>query len=181
MRKGAQVARKIAREYPGIEASDIEQEIYVHMLANKKDLTAEPRTDAYWEVVMHRSGSAYAAKERYSYIHYSSEWIYTPTEIRALFQEAFFSGQMWDNMPLKDEGVTITAKNAVVSLWDLAAAFDTLSPEDRYVIDARYNQGLTLDETERKRLERAIDKVTRKVNGSQAAKTPTETVDPETI
>ena len=183
MRKGAHVARKVAREYPGVEASDIEQEIYLHCAEKKATILKANYNDTQLEGIMLRVARSYAGRERYAFIHYSSEWVYTPKEVRALFDEAFFDPILWETMPAKDDGLTLTAKGIVVSLWDISQAFDLLEVEDQLVITKKHNdrECTPLTGAEQKRYERAIDKVTQRINGRMAAKSETKTVSAETV
>lgn len=172
--KAPHVARQIGREYPGIDPEDIEQEIYLHCAENARIVANY--ADTALEKVMQTAGRKYANRERYAFIHTSAEWIYTPREVRALFEEAFFNRDMWQNMPQKDDGVSITAKNVVVSLWDISNAFDSLNTAEKAALVKRYNYGMEFsDDTERKACNRAIDKVTQKINGRMALKTKEHT------
>lgn len=157
------VAKSKAREYPGIEAEDIRQEILVRVLESPDSLTgfgggALRRT---FEAVATR----YCATERYRYTFHSGQYVYTPDEVRALFEEAFYDPGAWEHPPVKESyELSITSGGVVVALWDLREAFGALKPAEKEVIEARYRNGFTLTETERKRCNRAIDSATRILN-----------------
>jgi hypothetical protein len=86
MREAPAVARRIARDYPGIESADIEQEIFAHA-AEKMDTLARTTKNVYGlRKVLGNAGTAYASKERLTYVYYSAEWVYTPREVRSLFE-----------------------------------------------------------------------------------------------
>lgn len=178
--KGAYVARNISREYPGIEASDIEQEIFLYIAENRNSIerTTE-HLEAGLEAIMYRAGKAYAAAERIAYIYSSCEWLYTPKETRGLLSEAFFDPALWENMPCKDDGVKISAKGVVISLWDIRSALESLEAEDQELVRRRYQLGLAFeDEAEKRRLYRAIDKITQRMNTGVARR---RSVDTDTI
>lgn len=181
MRKAPHIARKIAREFPGIESSDIEQEIFLYCAENKGSIARTTHTDSGLEGIMIKAGRKYAARERYAFLNYSAEWIYTPDEVRGIFEEAYFDADAWNEAPVKDDGMTIRAKGIVVSLWDIQGAFEALSVEDQIAIRSRYEYGIPGDPSERKRLQRAIDKVTQRINGRMAAKSDTRSVDSATV
>lgn len=165
------VARKTAHDFPGVDAEDIEQEIYLHIAENPSVYKrGAGHSDEQVAGIMKGPARKYAGKERYAFIHFSAEWIYTPKEVRALFEEAFFTTDLWSQMPQKDDGVTINAKNVVVCLWDLSNAFDSLTPDEQAIVSKRYEYGEELTVNERKELQRAIDKVTMRLNGRMAAK-----------
>lgn len=168
--KAPHVAKRIAYEYPGIDTDDIEQEIYLHLAENIS--TVRSYNNAALEMAMKTGGKAYADRERMAYTYQSAEWIYTPNEVRALFEEAYFDAGMWENAPQKETGeFMITAKNITVSLWDIDTAFEALSVDDQVAIKSRYEYGIPFaDDSERKRVNRAIDRVTMKINGRISAK-----------
>lgn len=130
---------------------------------------------SYIETVMRRAGSLYAEGERLTYLYRSAEWIYTPEEIRGLLEEAFFDPIYWESTPQKDEGVTLTAKGIVVSLWDIRDSYAELSSEDQGIILRRFRDGESLENTDRKRLSRAVDRLTARINGRVPSR-PTDTL-----
>lgn len=159
------ISRTIAREYDGIDAEDIAQEIYLYAVANSASISKTTEKQAGIDALLERAGRIYAEKERQAYMFHSSTWVYTPKEVRALFEEAFFEQSMWENAPQKDDGTKISANNVVVFLWDMSQALDSLSHEDQLVIHKRFEYGEEYeDDAERKRCNRAIDKVTRYLN-----------------
>ena len=177
IREAPSVARRVAYEYPGIEASDIEQEIFLHCAENLASLQRTTKNVYGLRKVMHSAAVKYASSERLSYVYYSAQWVYTPKEIRVLF-EAFFMPEYWEKVPQKDDGANINHKNVLCSLFDLDAAYSALSTEDQFTIASRYENGVKPDTTaDKMRLSRAIDKVTNRLNGRMAAKTDSTTID----
>lgn len=177
LRKAAFVSRRVAGDYPGIEVSDIEQAIHLYIAENRSTFE-QTETEAGLEKFMYRAGRAYASKERYDYLNHSAAWVYTPSEIRAIFEEAFFNPVVWETMPVKDDSrTTLTAKGIVVCLWDISEAFDSLPINDQIALHTRYEYGVPTSKTEDKRIERAIDKITDRVNGGMARRNMNRRVD----
>lgn len=158
------VAKKVADEYPGIDAEDIRQEILLHVLEKRSTYESTDYPDGQLRKNFRKIAISYAGRERYLYIYHSAEYVYTSSEVRALFDQGFFQPEMWEKAPTKDDGISVTSGGAVVALWDLDRAYADLAPQDAEVIAKKYERGETLTGTESMRLSRAIDKVTRFLN-----------------
>lgn len=158
------VARKIAYEYPGIDAEDIRQEILLHVMEKKTTYETADYPDGQLRANFRKTAVSYAGRERYAYIYHSAEYVYTSPEVRQLFERAFFQPEMWEKAPTKDVGVSVAAGGVVVALWDLDRAYGLLPVLDSQVIAKRYELGETLTSAETMRLSRAIDKIVRTLN-----------------
>jgi DNA-directed RNA polymerase specialized sigma24 family protein len=158
------VSRRVADEYPGIDAEDIYQEILLHVLEKKGTYESTDYPDGQLRNNFRKIAISYAGKERYAFIYHSAEYVYTSSEVRQLFEKAFFQPELWEKAPTKDDGVSVTAGGIVVALWDLDRAYGALAPADATVIAKRYEQGETLSPAETMRLSRALDKITRSLN-----------------
>jgi hypothetical protein len=159
-----QVARRVADEYPGIDAEDISQEILLSVLENRSTYEKTDYPEGQIRKNFRQAGMKYAGKERYSFIAHSAEYIYTNAEIRLLFEKAFFQPELWEKAPTKDDAVSVTAGGVVVALWDLDNAYNALAVDDQIVIAKKYEYDEELSVAERKRLQRAIDKIVRTLN-----------------
>lgn len=160
------VAKRVSQEYPGIEADDISQAINLHVAENWYTYLKAEYPEGQLRKNFKQIGTAYAGKERYTYIFHSAEYVYTNAEVRQLFERAFFQPELWEQVPVKETGVSISSGNVVVALWDINEAFNNLSPDDQAIIVSKYEKEEDLDGTGRKALTRAIDKVVRALNGA---------------
>ncbi|MFJ5997568.1 hypothetical protein [Streptomyces sp. NPDC092370] len=160
------VARRVAEEYPGIEAEDIRQEILLHVVEKEAVYEAAEYPDGQLRNNFRKIAVSYAGKERYTYIYHSAEYVYTSSEVRQLFEKAFFQPELWEKAPTKDDAVSVAAGGIVVALWDLDRAYGLLPALDSQVIAKRYEQGESLSSAETMRLSRAIDKIVRTLNNS---------------
>jgi hypothetical protein len=158
------VARRVAEEYPGIDADDIRQEILLHVLENRSTYESHSYSEGQLRKSFRRVATKYAGRERYAYSYHSAEYVYTASEVRALFDTAFFQPENWEKAPTRDDGISISAGGVVVALWDLDRAYSELAPEDAAVIAKKYERGEQLSKPERMRLSRAIDQITRALN-----------------
>jgi DNA-directed RNA polymerase specialized sigma24 family protein len=158
------VAQRVADEYPGIDAEDIRQEILLHVIEKKTTYESTDYPDGQLRKNFRNVAVSYAGRERYAFIYHSAEYVYTSSEVRQLFERAFFQPEMWETAPTMDDGVSVASGGVVVALWDLDRAYSALSVLDAAVIAKRYEQGEALSSAETMRLSRAIDKITRSLN-----------------
>lgn len=158
------VARRVADEYPGIEAEDIRQEILLHVAEKRAVYEGANYPDGQLRNNFRKIAISYAGRERYTYIYHSAEYVYTSSEVRQLFEKAFFQPELWETAPTKEDGVSVTAGGVVVALWDLDRAYSSLPVLDAEVIAKRYEHGEPLSSAETMRLSRAIDKIVRVLN-----------------
>lgn len=158
------VAQRVAEEYPGIDAEDIRQEILLHVTEKRSTYESTDYPDGQLRKNFRNVAISYAGRERYSFIYHSAEYVYTSSEVRQLFERAFFQPEMWETAPTMDDGVSLTSGGVVVALWDLDRAYSALPVLDAAVIAKRYEQGDPLSSAETMRLSRAIDKITRSLN-----------------
>lgn len=154
-----QIARRTAREWPGFDPDDLEQHIWVTLLPKWGSLVGD---DALMRAAANRVARAHCIKERYDFMIGTSEYVYTPVEVRALFRECFFDSGAREVLP--EHGDTVYAGGVACGIWDLDAVYERLSDGQRSVIEQRYLMGLTLDDAAEKRLSRAIEHATRALN-----------------
>jgi hypothetical protein len=156
------VGHKIAREYPGIDADDIASEA-LSRLATKAPKLDNPSA-GYVYRVLERDAGAYAAKVRYERVISTSQYVYTPREIRALLAEVYYDPTCWDVPQAKDDRLSaeINGRTIGIALMDIKAALERIKPEYAQTIENRYGHG---DETiHRQKVARAVDSLTMAVN-----------------
>lgn len=156
------IGRKVASEYPGVEATDISAEALTRLLENPVRLDDPPA--GYIYRVLDRYARAYAAKVRYDRVISTSQYVYTPKEIRALLAEVYYDPAAWDVPTAKDDWLCaeITKGTVGISLIDLQVALDRIKPEYRKTIEDRFARG---DESlHSQKVSRAVDALTRAVN-----------------
>lgn len=160
----SRAGREVARKYPSIQAEDIASEALVRVYGRAARLSAyKPR---YLYEVLRREGLRYAAQERYRYIVGTSQYIYTPREVRALLEHYYYDPSMWEVPTGRDDWLSaeIDGQSIGVSLMDIQVALEKLRPDEQAIIEERYHRGGVNTSSKRKRLERAIDALTRALN-----------------
>lgn len=160
------VGRRVARKWPGSDPEDLAQEGLLR-LYEKADMLAGKDTKYFYRV-MERAAMSYASKQRYMELVETSQYVYTPGEVRAMLEGPYFDAEAWDVPQQKDDPARdwIEAGTEGVSLMDMRTAFDRLSHSDQQVLNTRYftNGGKVGDETEQKAVQRAVDRLTIRMN-----------------
>jgi hypothetical protein len=164
LEKAKRIGWQISKNYPGVEAEDITGEILEHLVSVAGRLTSTE--DDYLDRVMRRAGASYAAKERYEYIVRTSQYVYTPREVRALLRDAYYIPEMWKVPTAKDEHLSaaVSGDTVIVSLLDVEIALTKVTARQREVIHRAFYFRNELSDAERKQLQRAIDAVTKQLN-----------------
>lgn len=162
----SKVSRSLARSNPGMDTEDISQQIWL-VLFDRTPGQFAVLTDAepdFVGQVIYRAGHDYCATERYYYTFHSAEYVYTPDDVRTLLGEAFFNPVAWETTPLKEKEISITSGGLCIPLMDIRTAFNALDSDDQKVVRERYEFGIPGDATERSRVMRAVDRMTRTIN-----------------
>ena len=155
------VGRRVAAEYPGVDAEDIASEAVTRLMAKAHRI--EDPTAGYVYRVLERDARAYAASVRYDYIVSTSQYVYTPREIKALLAEVYYNPGCWDVPSAHDDLLSgeIDIRTVGVSLMDIRAAMEQISPEHREALDRRFGAG---EDVHRQRVTRAVEALTRVIN-----------------
>jgi hypothetical protein len=162
MELAAKVGKRVAREYPGIEADDIASEALRQLVDKAESLNCDD--EPYIYKVLYNDGVRYAAKERYDYMISTSKYVYQPKEVRALLEEAYWVPSMWDVPSAKDDWMTATVSGATVgvSLIDIQEAWKNLKPDHADTLLRKFRDDLEV--ADRKSVTRAVDALTRFMN-----------------
>ncbi|MEU9871129.1 hypothetical protein AB0C87_25195 [Actinomadura sp. NPDC048021] len=157
----AQAGRKIAREYPGIEAEDIAFEALTRLYESAERLRGA--TKDYLYGVLESEGLKYAAKERYDYILFSSQYVYTPREIKAILEHAYYDPTARDVPTRKDDWLSaeIGPGTVGISLVDIDIAMEKIKPSYRSILERRFLHG---EDVHRETVARAVESLTQVVN-----------------
>jgi len=154
-------AQSVAAQWPGIvEADDVEQEIYVNLLAlreeNLRRLVGEFDRDGLVKVFKERQGYQIAARYRNDFELFSGNYRYSGEEVQSLLE----SGAL----VFPDE-MTVTER---VDLTNAMQRLDETSPQYAEAIFRRYVEGEihNRDTAEGKKVERAVVALTREMNRS---------------
>jgi DNA-directed RNA polymerase specialized sigma24 family protein len=156
------VGRRVANEFPGLEAEDIASEALVRLAERAEKLPTDD--EGYVYRVLYREAVRYAAKERYDHMMGTATFVYTPREVRALLQEAYFDPAAWDVPTAKDDYLTatVTKDTLGVSLMDLHEAWKKLKASYREILLRRFRDDEEVKDT--KAVTRAVEALTWNIN-----------------
>lgn len=160
-------AKRIARDWPGIDAEDIAQEMVLKVCENwdasLKDQDGPTRRRMALGLAELR-GKQYAAGERYEYQQSTSEWIYTPQEVRGLLAE-YFLIDGWEDAPRRPNRTeTVAADGVSVALMDIRKAYEAAPERDQTLIMRAYQSHESLPDTDYRALRRAVDRLAQALN-----------------
>ncbi|MEU5878207.1 hypothetical protein [Spirillospora sp. NPDC047279] len=157
------VGRDVARQYPGLEAEDLASEALTRF-QEKLPRMSDDVGVSYVYRVLERDAARYAAAVRYDYVISTSQYVYTPREVRALLKELYFDPAAWDVPTGKDDWLSaeISGRAIGISLMDLRVGMDRIKPEYRSILERRFFH--EDDSMHRKDVTRAVDALTRVVN-----------------
>lgn len=167
MKNSARLGRETARDFPGIEASDIEHEIMVTgaeqiiKYPGRWELASEPLR----ATMLRQFGRAYAADEIRESRIYDAKWTYMPAEVVALL-DAAFDEEIRNIAPQKDQSLwSLEGENLAIPLMDIDNALTKLTDKQKTVVLKRHVYHETLDgAAERMLYSRAVDKICNYLN-----------------
>lgn len=162
------VGRNMARKWPGIEAEDMAQEALTALLEHSELLADFPDNIALLTSFMGRAAGKYASRERYDFTLRTSQYLYTPAEVRGLLTHAYWDVSLRETtVPTGPDDRTslVVWENICIALWDLDAAFGTLPAMDQARLITRFRDEAEYSSSAaRVAVDRAIDKLTQRVN-----------------
>jgi hypothetical protein len=158
------LSHKIARDYPGIEADDIEQAILTRVTEQESMFKRMNYPPDSLRKILHRFGVKYANDERLSALNLSDQYHYTIGEVRALCGEALFDRDAFIAKVEQDAEYAANFDEIAARTVDLQTAFAALRPEQRALISKRWVENEILTPNERKALSRTMDRLVQEIN-----------------
>ena len=160
------MAKGLSIEWPGIDAEDIQQEMGLKVVENWDNLPENGRRKIALGLAYKR-GVQYCSQERQFYQAKSAEWIYTPKEVRTILAEYYFDYDAWNVAPKKPEigAQSLMGDGISVALWDVETGINAVPEQDQASIISAFQMGVKpATDAERKRVDRAVEKVTAYLN-----------------
>lgn len=153
----AKIATSVAREIPEAEAEDISQHLYLSILENRKHFKspdAEGATGALWRI-----GKQYALKARTEALGISPQYAYCTKSVKKILEHTFDHSEWYDTQVPDDARSIKDSADELDLQSDIKWAWSQLSIPDKQAIFRRYGLKEDLSESERKRCNRAVDKL----------------------
>lgn len=157
-------ARKIARSYPGIDPDDIEQAILTRVAEQLGTFKRIGYTPEAMAGIFRQYGVKYANDERVAAYNFSDQYHYTAREVRALCGKALFDKEAF-YASVENDPETVTRFDEIIArVVDLQAAYADLGVSEQELLRRRFLLGETLEPSDTKRLQRAIDRLALRIN-----------------
>lgn len=164
-----QAARRVARDYPGVEPDDIEQAIYVKALENADSFARLNYGPHALFVTFIKYGTSYANDERVSALHFSDQYHYTAREVRTLCGAALFDREAFLAHVEQTGGMIGSDPEEVIArTLDLQHAYDSLPERQREMVRTSFLGTTTLSGAQRKEVTRIINRLTVNINVSRS-------------
>lgn len=152
------VGRKVHRDYPSVERSEIVAEALIYIA--ETELKAPTAGKVF--SVMEKAAYVYAAKERYRAMLETSQYIYLPVEVRALLR-AYWNPDNWEVPTARDDYLyaAVQQRTVSVSLMDIKAALTRLKPNHLKALERKFRDG---QDVHRQLVKNAVDALTVALN-----------------
>lgn len=170
----ARVAKKVARNFPEVEEEDLYQDLFLLITESK----LEKQSDDFAFRTLELAANDIAWRYRRKSLAGNGQYLYRPMDVRKIVSEYLFNQEYWKKSIVIDEmvarsgdrvSVTLDFEDRVAVFSDMAKAFEQLPDSYQDIIERVFRDGEVLDNnsSERKRLDRAIDRMTDYLNYSR--------------
>lgn len=163
------LSRSVARSYPGVMADDIYQELCLFVLQHGDSLDIE--NEGGCRHILARAAHIYAAGERAASLTATCQYNYRPQDVRKILETALNDDrEAWPHCHVPEDAKSLKGSAAIEVTLDIRAAIEELPYADASALFSRYRDGEVPDPTsaERKRLDRAVDRLCEALNGFSA-------------
>lgn len=156
MKLAEKIGRKVNRDYPSVERSDIVAEALIRASENPGK-----NAGVLWKL-MERAAYQYASQERYRKMLETSQYYYIPVEVRALLQ-VYWDPEAWVTPSVRDDHLyaAVQDRTVSVSLMDLTSGLKRLKPSYRKTLERKFMRDLP---EHSQAVARAVDALTKAVN-----------------
>lgn len=155
---------RIARDYAGIEAEDVEQAIILRVTEQQGMFKRMNYPPDSLRKILNQYGVKYANDERFSALTLSDQYHYTLKEIRAMCTEALFSRDAFIAKVEQDAEYAANFDEIAARTVDLQTAFGELRDHERELIQRRFLHNEPLSNSERVALSRTLDRMVKFIN-----------------
>lgn len=186
----ARVSRRLGFEWPSVDADDIRQHLWEYVLSPGNSVDVSNENHAL--NILYRAGRKYCSKEYSHGLSISPQYTYLPKDVRRILSDALDPARFgvgWipgsararssgtgrapqvddDGRTLKDVMPEVPSIDTAEVHADVKRAFNALTLQDKQILFRVYVLGddLPNGSPERKRLNRAVDALTSRINRYQ--------------
>lgn len=163
------VAKIVARDYPDIDWEDLRQEMALFVVKNGKSIKLkEDGGNPKW--LMERVAKQAAKETRTKHLILTSQYAYRPSDVKEILETAFYP-ESRESSFVPEDATSLDGIDSLQLSSDVLAAYALLKPEWKEVIFRRYalNQIPSNETYERKKLNKAINELTHRLNSYRGA------------
>lgn len=162
------VARSVSRRYPNIQKDEIRNELVATVMEEWEYFEKQdPDSAKIWKSLYKRARRT-AGSIRRGHLAVHAQYDYLPDDIREILSTVFRVEDHADTYVPRDARAVDPAEPreqvAVEIAADVAMAIEYLDAAERTLLERRYVKDESLEPTDRKRLQRTIDKLTKILN-----------------
>lgn len=160
-------ARFVVRDFPDVEREDVIQELFLFIIQNQERLKHPDQVGA--QKTLARAAKEFAWDQRKQHLALSVQYSYRTSDVKAILETAFDHSN-WENVRVPDDARSEFNDVFLEVNSDVVRAFHSLGHSQKKVIFQRFALGVYPEnQTEVKRLYRAVAALTDKLNWYQKA------------
>lgn len=158
----AKIAGSVARDFPGVDSDDISQHLFLTILENRANFKHPDNagvTGALWRIA-----KDYAGQLRAEALHLSPQYAYRPSDIRKILEHTFDRSEWYDTIVPEDAKSLKDSADELDLQSDIKWGWSQLHITEMQLVFRRYALKEDLEDSERRKLNRAIEKLVDVVN-----------------
>lgn len=149
-------AKFVAKDFPEVDAEDLEQDLLVYILGNERLTDPEDDDYSYYNLLRVTRSLAWDYRKQHLTL---TQYAYRTTDVKRIL-ETYFDSREWLN-PLSMDMQSVSLADKMVVHSDIGYAYDRLKPNAKREIFKRYAlKEFPEDNATEKRLAYAIEKLT---------------------
>lgn len=156
------VSASVARDFPESDAEDISQQLWLTILS-KRDTFKDPDAPGMTKALF-RLAKSHCGKLRAEALHLSVQYNYATDDIKKILETVFERSKWYDGWVPEDAESIKDSADALDLQSDISWGISQLSDKDQRVMGRRYLLHEELNDADRQRLTRAVEKLTDVVN-----------------
>ncbi|OKI54561.1 hypothetical protein [Micromonospora sp. CB01531] len=158
----AKISHSVARDSPCVDSEDISQHLYLTILQNRehfKNPDAAGVTNALWRIA-----KQYATQLRAEALHLSPQYAYCTEDVRKILEHTFDQSEWYDTRVPEDARSIKDSADELDLQSDIKWGWSQLHTEDQRLVFRRYALKEDFGDSERRKFNRAIEKLVDVVN-----------------
>lgn len=158
----AKISNSVARDFPGVDSQDISQHLFMTILENRSNFKNPDQsgvTGALWRIA-----KDHARQLRSEALHLSVQYAYRPEDVRKILEHTFNREEWFDTHVPEDAKSIKDSADELDLQSDIKWAWSQLDIRDKQLVFQRYALKEELNDADRRKFNRAIEKLVDVVN-----------------